>query len=40
MGQADAMLMGRVLYEEWADFWSRQNPEENPGVLRENSSQK
>ncbi len=38
MGQAvgegfatsDAMLMGRVLYEEWAAYWPRQNPEENP----------
>ena len=30
MGQADAMLMGRVLYEEWADFWPQQDPEENP----------
>ncbi len=37
MGQAvgegfatsDAMLMGRVLYEEWAAYWPRQNPEEN-----------
>jgi dihydrofolate reductase len=38
MGQAvgegfeasDAMLMGRVLYEEWAAFWPHQDPEENP----------
>src|SRR5215204_7532572 len=38
MGQAvgegfeasDAMLMGRVLYEEWAAFWPNQDPEENP----------
>jgi dihydrofolate reductase len=38
MGQAieegfaasDAMLMGRVVYEEWAAFWPQQNPEENP----------
>jgi dihydrofolate reductase len=38
MGQAvgegfetsDALLMGRVLYEEWAAFWPNQNPEENP----------
>jgi dihydrofolate reductase len=41
MGQADAMLMGRVNYEEWADFWPQQDPEENPdaalinGRLRE-----
>ena len=38
MGQAvgegfetsDALLMGRILYEEWAAFWPNQNPEENP----------
>jgi dihydrofolate reductase len=37
MGQAvgegfatsDALLMGRVLYEEWAAFWPQQDPEEN-----------
>ena len=23
MAQADAMLMGRVLYEEWVAFWPR-----------------
>ena len=32
MGQADAMLMGRVNYEEWADFWPQQDPEENPAA--------
>src|SRR5918999_201922 len=30
MSQADAMLMGRVLYEEWAAYWPQQDPEENP----------
>jgi dihydrofolate reductase len=30
MAQADAMLLGRVTYEEWAAFWSSQSPEENP----------
>jgi dihydrofolate reductase len=30
MATSDAMLMGRVLYEEWADFWPQQDPEENP----------
>ena len=38
MGQAigegfetsDALLMGRVLYEEWVAFWPNQNPDENP----------
>jgi dihydrofolate reductase len=38
MGQAigegfessDALLMGRVLYEEWAAYWPNQDPEENP----------
>ena len=29
MDQADAMLMGRVNYEEWADFWPQQDPQEN-----------
>ena len=32
MGQTDAMLMGRVNYEEWADFWPQQDPEENPAA--------
>lgn len=32
MGQADAMLIGRVNYEEWADFWPNQDPEENPAA--------
>jgi dihydrofolate reductase len=27
---SDALLMGRVLYEEWAAFWPNQDPEENP----------
>ena len=27
---SDAMLMGRVNYEEWAAFWPNQDPEENP----------
>ena len=27
---ADAMLMGRVNYEEWAAFWPEQDPQENP----------
>jgi len=29
MGAADAMLMGRVTYEEWAAYWPSQNPDEN-----------
>ena len=40
MGQADAMLMGRVLYEEWAAFWPQQDPEENPVADRMNGVQK
>jgi dihydrofolate reductase len=40
MGQADAMLMGRVLYEEWADFWPQQDPEENPVAVRMNEVRK
>jgi dihydrofolate reductase len=40
MGQADAMLMGRVNYEEWAAFWPGQDPEENPMAARMNAIQK
>jgi dihydrofolate reductase len=40
MGQADAMLMGRVLYEEWADFWPQQDPEENPVAVHMNEVRK
>jgi dihydrofolate reductase len=40
MGQADAMLMGRVLYEEWAAFWPQQDPEENPVADHMNGVQK
>ena len=40
MGQADAMLMGRVLYEEWAAFWPQQDPEENPVAARMNGVRK
>jgi dihydrofolate reductase len=40
MASADAMLMGRVLYEEWADFWPQQDPEENPFADRMNGVQK
>ena len=36
MAQADAMLMGRVLYEEWAAYWPHQDPEENPVAVRMN----
>ena len=32
MAAADAMLMGRVTYEEWAAYWPSQNPEENEGA--------
>jgi dihydrofolate reductase len=28
MDASDAMLMGRILYEEWADFWPQQDPED------------
>ena len=37
---ADAMLMGRVLYEEWAAFWPQQDPQENPFAAQMNSMQK
>src|SRR5215204_5730276 len=40
MAQADAMLMGRVLYEEWAAYWPQQDPEENPIAARMNGIQK
>ena len=48
MGQAvgegfetsDALLMGRVLYEEWVEFWPNQNPEENPVAERMNGVRK
>jgi dihydrofolate reductase len=48
MGQAvgegfaasDALLMGRVLYEEWAAFWPNQNPEENPVAATMNGLRK
>lgn len=48
MGQAvgegfeasDAMLMGRILYEEWAAFWPNQDPEENPVAEQMNGVRK
>jgi dihydrofolate reductase len=48
MGQAvgegfaasDAMLMGRVLYEEWAAYWPQQDPEENPVAAQMNGVRK
>jgi dihydrofolate reductase len=48
MGQAigegfaasDAMLMGRVLYEEWAAYWPGQDPEQNPIARTMNGTQK
>ena len=27
---SDALLMGRVLYEQWAAYWPEQDPEQNP----------
>jgi dihydrofolate reductase len=48
MGQAggegfeasDALLMGRVLYEEWVAYWPQQVPEENPVAATMNSVRK
>src|SRR5918996_2295595 len=40
MAQSDAMLMGRVLYEEWAAYWPQQDPEENPVAEQMNGVQK
>jgi len=37
---ADAMLMGRVNYEEWAAFWPGQDSQENPMAAQMNSMQK
>jgi dihydrofolate reductase len=37
---ADAMLMGRVNYEEWAAYWPGQDPEENPMAAQMNAVQK
>ena len=48
MGQAvgegfeasDALLMGRVLYEEWVAYWPQQDPEENPVAATMNDVRK
>jgi dihydrofolate reductase len=40
MAASDAMLMGRVLYEEWASYWPKQDPEENPVAARMNGVRK
>jgi dihydrofolate reductase len=40
MAASDAMLMGRVLYEEWAAFWPKQDPDENPVAARMNGVSK
>ena len=40
MAASDAMLMGRVLYQEWAEFWPKQDPEENPVAPRMNGVRK
>jgi dihydrofolate reductase len=40
MASSDAMLMGRVLYEEWAAFWPNQDPDENPVAARMNGVRK
>jgi dihydrofolate reductase len=37
---ADAMLMGRVNYEEWAAFWPVQDPQENPMANQMNAMKK
>ena len=37
---ADAMLMGRVNYEEWAAYWPGQDPQENPMAAQMNAMQK
>ena len=40
MDASDAMLMGRVLYEEWAAYWPNQDPDENPVAARMNGVRK
>src|SRR5215207_717793 len=40
MAASDAMLMGRMLYEEWAAFWPKQDPDENPVAPRMNGVRK
>jgi dihydrofolate reductase len=40
MASSDSMLMGRVLYEEWAAFWPKQDPDENPVAARMNGVRK
>ena len=37
---SDALLMGRVLYEEWAAYWPNQDPGENPGAETMNGVRK
>ena len=37
---SDALLMGRVLYEEWAAYWPSQDPEEHPVAATMNSIRK
>jgi len=40
MAASDAMLMGRVLYEQWAAFWPNQDPDENPVAASMNGVRK
>src|SRR5215213_9654768 len=40
MAASDAMLMGRVTYEEFAAFWPSQDPDENPVAARMNGVRK
>jgi dihydrofolate reductase len=40
MAASEAMLMGRVLYEEWATFWPKQDPDENPVAAQMNGVRK
>jgi len=37
---SDAMMMGRVNYEEWAAYWPEQDPEKNPIAATMNERQK
>jgi dihydrofolate reductase len=37
---SDALLMGKVNYEEWAAYWPQQDPEENPEAALMNDRKK
>jgi dihydrofolate reductase len=40
LAASDALLMGRVNYEEWAAYFPQQNPEQNPTAAQMNDIKK